>query len=101
MKVYKVTHTKGTVETVYLVSAESPRQAETEVLDSLYDRRHRIRPPLTPEQREGDVFGLLNEFGDWTNYKLCEINGCSVQAQVYQPDVYRLYSIDTSTGAVS
>lgn len=97
--VWKVTHVKDSVETVYLVHATSSRDAKTQVLDQLYERRHRIREPLTAEQRDRDVFGLMDEFGDWTNRKLCEMHDCSVSAQPFAPNPpYKLYTFNTHTG---
>lgn len=100
--IFKVVHTKDDIETVYLVSAKSSRAAKTAVLDTLYERRHRIREPLTAEQKDRDVFGLLDEFGNWTDAALCKQNNCSMSAQPYVPDApYRLYAFNTKTGEMS
>jgi len=101
--VFKVVHSKDGVEDVYLVTGSSRRDAETKVLDMLYERRHRARPDLTSEERERDVFGLQSAsvFQDYTNSALCRINNCSVNATVFNPDPpYKLYSFNRKTGGV-
>ncbi len=100
--VYQVTHSKAGVDTIYLVTATSERDAKTQVLDTLYVREHSLgRGPQTPEQRDRDVFGLWTNTGSWTNAALCKQNGCSISVQPYRPDVYRLYAYDTKTGVMS
>jgi len=100
-RTYKVNHKKGDVETVYLVSATSARDAETQVLDSLYDRSHPIT--YTPEELERDTFGLKHHSmvhgGTWTNYALCKQNDCSCNAVPFEPDPpYKLYELNMKTG---
>jgi hypothetical protein len=99
-RTYKVIHKKDDIETVYLVSATSERDAETQVLDTLYDRSHPIT--YTPEELERDAFGLkqhsMTHGGTWTNFALCKQNGCSCNVVVWALDVYKLYSLNTKTG---
>ena len=85
LNVWKVIHKKDDIETVYLVSACSRREAETIVLDSLFDRTHPIT--WTPEELANDPFGLKVSTGFWTNYALCKQHVCSVNATLYQRDV--------------
>jgi hypothetical protein len=100
---YKVIHKKDDIETVYLVSATSERDAETQVLDSLYDRSHPIT--YTPEELERDAFGLkqhsMTHGGTWTNYALCKQNDCSCNATLWAPDIYKLYSLNIKTGEMT
>ncbi len=98
-RVYQVTHNKDRVETVYLVSAYSERDAKTRVLDLLYDRTYALL--WTAAQKAADVFGLMTSTSTYTNAYLCKTHKCSVSAKLYQPDVYRLYAIDTRTGVMS
>lgn len=100
MDVYKVIHTKDDVETVYLVAARSVHDAKTQVIDQLYDRTHKIH--WTPEEKSRDVFGLMQDTGEYTNRKVCEDNGCSVNATPFRPDPpYKLYAINRVTGEMS
>lgn len=106
IQVWKVVHAKDGIETVYLVSAETRREAETAVLDTLYQRTFPIDPPYTPEQLDNDPFGLLahvNMYGtDRTNGWICKTHGCSVSASVFNPDPpYRLYALNTKTGEMT
>lgn len=99
-RVYKVIHAQGSVETVYLVSAISAREAETEVIDSLYDRTHKIE--WSPEELANDTFGLKLSTGTCTNFAMCKKHGCSVNAVLFVPDPpYKLYTLDTSTGVLT
>jgi hypothetical protein len=98
--VWKVIHAKDGVETVYLVAASSSREAEGLVLDEFYEREHPIH--WTPEEKARDVLGLMLPTGTWTNYALCKQHKCSINAVPFAPDPpYRLYAIDTKTGAMS
>lgn len=103
MTTYKVIHKKGDIETVYLVNATSERDAETQVLDTLYDRTFPI--VYTPKELENDPFGLkqhsMTHGGTWTNYVVCKKNECSCNATVWEPDVYKLYSLNTKTGEMT
>jgi hypothetical protein len=102
MQAYKVVHAKDDVETIYLVTASSNRDAVTQVLDALYQRTHSLgRAPQTPEERDRDVFGLWSDEGEWTNRAMCRNNGCSVSATIYTPDMYKLYTLDRKTGAMT
>lgn len=101
-RVFKVTHAKGGVETVFLVSAYSARDARTKVLDTLYDRTFFRRED--PARLKNDPFGLLaaGQNGTWSNTKLCADHGCSMSAVEWDCDEpYRLYQFDTKTGAMS
>lgn len=100
---FKVVHKKDDVETVYLVNASSTRDAVTQVLDTLYDRSYPIS--YTPQELENDTFGLkqhtMTHGGTWTNYALCKQNDCSCNAVPFEPDVYKLYSLNLKTGAMT
>lgn len=106
MTIWKVIHAKDGVETVYLVSADTSREAITAVLDSLYQRTFPIDPPYPPERLANDPFGLLahvNRHGtSRTNAWLCKTHGCSVSASPFNADApYRLYAFNTRTGEMS
>lgn len=79
LDVFKVVHAKDGVETVYLVTALSSRDAKRKLLDELY--------------------GGLDQ---WTPYKICREHRCAVNAQPFRPDPsYKLYSINTKTGEMT
>jgi hypothetical protein len=99
-RVWKVVHAKDGVETVYVVAAVTAREAKTVVLDSLYEREHKLS--WTPEEKANDHFGLLQPMGNWSNAYLCRMNGCSLSVTLWLPDEpYKLYALDTRTGAMS
>lgn len=102
MNIWKVVHVKDGVETVYLISADTRREAESTVLDSLYERQHCIE--IAPERLANDPFGLLaaSQTQSWTNYALCKQHGCSVSATPFTAVApYKLYAINTKTGEMS
>jgi hypothetical protein len=104
--VWKVIHSKDGIETVYLVNAESSREARAQVLDTLYERNHPVDPPYPQEMIDNDPFRLLahtQRHGvDWTDAALCRMHGCSVGATQFAPDSpYRLYALNTKTGEMS
>lgn len=104
MQVFKVTHSKSNIETVFLVKADSSRDAQTKVLDSLYERSHTVDMKLTPERIAGDTFGLLqaSQHSSWTNAALCKHHGCSVGVVPWDDEEpYRLYALNTQTGEMS
>jgi hypothetical protein len=97
--IFKVVHAKDGVETVYLVRANSSRDAVTQVLDTLYDR-HFFRKE-DPERLANDPFGLLaaGQVGTWTNTKVMRDHGIAVGVSLFEPDPpYKLYTLDTKTG---
>jgi hypothetical protein len=101
-RVYKVTHYKDNVETVYLVSAMSERDAKSIVLDQLYERN--FFRAESPERLANDPMGLLaaGQNGSWSNAKICKDHGCSVSAQLWTPEApYKLYAFNHRTGAMS
>src|SRR3972149_11172273 len=98
-RVYKVNHKKDDVETVYLVHALSQRDAVTQVIDTLYDRRF-FRAEV-PARLANDPFGLLaaGQHGEWTNSKGMRDQGISIGVSLFEPDPpYKLYSLNTKTG---
>jgi len=104
--IWKVIHAKDGVETVYLVSADSRREAETAVLDTLYQRTFPVEPPYTPEELQNDTFGLKQHVAihgtDRTNGWLCKMHSCSMSASPFLADEpYRLYALNTKTGEMS
>lgn len=101
-RVFRVIHAKDGIETVYLVSALSTREAVTEVLDMLYDRR--FFRAEDPKRLENDPFGLLaaGQHGSWTNSKLMKDHGIGISAAEFVPATpYKLYSLNTKTGEMS
>ena len=106
MQTFKVVHRKDNVETVYLVTAESKRQAQTLVLDTLYERNHPVDPPYTAAELDRDPFGLkqhtMDHGVDWSDAALCKRNGCTIGATPWSAEVpYRLYALDLRTGAMT
>lgn len=100
--IYKVTHAKDGIETVYLVSADSSRDACTQVLDTLYNRVWFHKEDL--ERLANDPFGLLaaGQRHEWTNKALTDRHGCTIGAVEFNPDPpYKLYEINTRTGVVT
>lgn len=78
-RVFKVNHKKGNVETVYLVSALSTRDAKKKVLAE-----------------------LGHDVERWTIYHCLKQEDATMSASPWRPDPpYRLYAIDASTGAMS
>lgn len=100
--IWKVTHKKDDIETVYLVSSLSQRDAVTQVLDTLYERNFFRKED--PERLANDPFGLLaaGQHGSWTNSKVMKDHGISMGASVFRPDPpYKLYSLNLKTGAMT
>jgi hypothetical protein len=78
----------------------SPKAAAITRLRTLTNGEISAQPLLDAEQMT--LAKIMLPTGTWTNYALCKQHGCNVNAVPFAPDPpYRLYAIDTKTGAMS
>lgn len=87
--IWKVVLNTSGVETVYLVTAHTRREAELAVLEVEYDPSKHVLP--APATR-----------GNATPFAYCKAIGCSIGATPWVADLpYKLYTLNINTGAMS